>query len=113
MDFERETEKSRVEINKWVSDNTENKISELIPTDGLDACTVMVLVNAVYFYGKWMNSFDKNLTQTGEFYVLKDKKIDVKMMSTEGSFMYGSIAKDESKNRQGVDLIKLPFKFGK
>lgn len=57
------------EINEFVEDNTEGRIDEII--DDLSHDTIAVLVNAVYFYGDWTESFDEDKTEEEEF-TLKD-----------------------------------------
>ncbi|TDE12212.1 serpin family protein [Jiangella asiatica] len=49
---------ARDAINGWVADNTEDKISELIPADALSAATKLVLVNALYAKAPWDTAFD-------------------------------------------------------
>ncbi|XP_051964810.1 plasma protease C1 inhibitor-like [Xyrauchen texanus] len=43
-------------INNWVADKTNHKITELV--DEVDPSTMFVLINAVYFNGKWKMFFD-------------------------------------------------------
>ena len=45
------------EINSWVYEHTDHQIAKII--DGLDPLTVMVLVNAITFDGKWKESYDE------------------------------------------------------
>ena len=52
MDFAMETEKSRIAINKWIEDQTEQKIKDLLQPGIIDTDTAMVLANAIYFKGK-------------------------------------------------------------
>jgi serpin B len=48
MDFIRNASSARLEINAWVEDQTRQRIRELIPLDGIDRETRLVLVNAIY-----------------------------------------------------------------
>ena len=49
MDFINETEASRVAINAWVSEQTNERIKELIPRGIITTATRLVLVNAIFF----------------------------------------------------------------
>ena len=42
-------EDARVTINNWVSNQTEDKIRQVLPEGALDSNTVLVLVNTIYF----------------------------------------------------------------
>ncbi|ELP89908.1 leukocyte elastase inhibitor A, putative [Entamoeba invadens IP1] len=57
-DFEKEAENTRQEINAFVAQKTQNLIKDLIPSGVINATTVAVLVNAIYFKGIWREKFD-------------------------------------------------------
>jgi serpin B len=67
VDYKTAAEPARVEINRWVADNTKDRIKELIAKDLLDAMTRLVLVNAVYLKADWEIPFEKDLTNDGTF----------------------------------------------
>ncbi|MEE9229510.1 MAG: serpin family protein, partial [Acidobacteriota bacterium] len=69
VDFHRAAEAARVKINLWVEDKTRRKIRDLISPDGIDADTRLVLVNAVYFKGKWVLQFRKSDTLDEPFLI--------------------------------------------
>ncbi|MBN1611179.1 MAG: serpin family protein [Polyangiaceae bacterium] len=52
-------------INEWVADATHDKITNLLQDLPSDAA--MVLVNALYFNGKWLDAFDKSGTDSSAF----------------------------------------------
>ena len=80
LDFVNETEESRLTINKWVSDQTEGRIEDLIPQGAIDALTRLVLTNAIYFNAAWEHPFDKDVTSDGPFYLLDGGQVTVPMM---------------------------------
>jgi serpin B len=100
LDFITETEKSRVAINDWVSDQTEGRIKDLIPPGAIDALTRLVLTNAIYFNAAWENPFDKKMTADGQFYLLDGGQVRVPMMKQTESFGY-----TEGEGYQAVELL--------
>ncbi|MBT8470033.1 MAG: serpin family protein [Deltaproteobacteria bacterium] len=80
MDFVNETEQSRVAINAWVADKTEDRIEELIPQGVVDAATRLVLVNAIYFKASWAEPFDEANTTDDPFTLLDDTEITAPTM---------------------------------
>lgn len=52
-------------INKWVEDKTEGRIKDLVHDLGED--TLMVLVNAISFDGKWKKTFSEDDIYQGKF----------------------------------------------
>ncbi|XP_015864625.3 serine protease inhibitor A3N-like [Peromyscus maniculatus bairdii] len=68
-------------INDYVRKQTQGKIKELI--SDLDVRTVMVLVNYIYFKGKWKTSFDPEDTFESEFHLGKRRSVKVPMMHIE------------------------------
>jgi serpin B len=57
---------ARLTINRWVSDETHAKIPNLLPPNSVDASTVFVLTNAVYFKADWQTPFDPD-SRNGTF----------------------------------------------
>ena len=53
MDFIGDAEGSRQKINTWVEEKTRDKIKDLLPFGIIEADTLMVLVNAIYFKGSF------------------------------------------------------------
>jgi serpin B len=103
VDFKEDNnrEQSRLKINDWVAQRTNNKIQELIQKDNLDKNTRMVLVNAVYFLAKWHQPFNKKLTQTDTFFSFDGK--------TEKSFMKGDMRINYAEAK-GLQMAEIPYK---
>ena len=103
LDYITQPEESRQTINKWVSDQTKEKIQELIPQGAIDGDTRMVLSNAIYFKATWLEAFNKELTEDGIFYSLNGEKNPVQMMS-QGS-------DTNLRYFEGVDFqaVELPY----
>jgi serpin B len=99
LDFVNETEKSRITINDWISQETEGRIKDLIPPGAVDALTRLVLTNAIYFNAAWAYPFDKKMTENGLFYLLDGVQVTVPMMKQTRSFGY-----TKGENYQAVEL---------
>jgi serpin B len=67
-DFKEHSDQERLRINGWVEDQTRKRIRDLIPMNGVNAGTRMVLVNALYLNAPWMAPFDKRNTADRSFY---------------------------------------------
>jgi serpin B len=81
VDFVNQSEAVRSQINQAVSDQTHQKITNLIPEGALTPLTRLVLVNAIYFKADWEEQFDPNDTSDGPFHLLDGTVTQVKMMS--------------------------------
>jgi len=51
-------EESRGIINKWVSEQTEGRIEDLVPKGAINTWTRLVLTNAIYFNAAWLHPFE-------------------------------------------------------
>ena len=81
LDFLNAPEPSRLTINTWVADQTNNKIQNLLPLGSIDSSTRLVLTNAVYFNAAWNIPFDPNDTHDGSFTLLDGSNVTVKFMN--------------------------------
>lgn len=89
LDFVRSTEKSRLKINTWVEEKTKSRIKDLLAQGTVDQMTRLVLTNAIYFLGKWENTFEKSATTEENFYLSSTETTTVPLMVQEDYFPYG------------------------
>ena len=87
-DFVNQADRVVEEINRWVSDQTEEKIQDILSPGALDAMTRMALANAIYFKAAWNDQFDIDNTQPAPFYLLDGSEVQVDMMSGEMRLPY-------------------------
>jgi serpin B len=99
LDFAKAPEDCRVTINDWVSEETEQKIKDLLPAGSITPQTVLVLANAIYFNAAWSYPFDEGLTHDGLFYLLDGGQVTVPMMEETKYLGYG-----EGEGYQAVEL---------
>ena len=104
LDFITETEKSRLTINKWVYDQTEKRIENLIPQGAIGQLTRLVLTNAIYFNAAWAYPFDEHMTADGLFYLLDGGQVSTPMMKQTESFGY--------TEGEGYQAVELPYDGG-
>lgn len=83
MDFINSPDPSRKIINQWVSDETKDKINNLLPENSITSDTKMVLVNAIYFKADWLSPFDANDTYDSTFKLLDSSEVTVPMMGQQ------------------------------
>jgi len=80
LDFKNQPENSRLIINNWVENQTNDKIKDLIPPGVIDPFTRLVITNAVYFKGTWVKQFDPNETKDDTFLVAPGNTVHIQMM---------------------------------
>jgi serpin B len=88
LDYQNEPEASRLFINEWVEERTEERIQDLLPEGSIRPDTAAVLTNALYFKAPWALPFDEDLTDTGEFTTLSNQTVQADMMSQSEEFAY-------------------------
>ena len=98
--FTEAPENSRVAINDWIAQQTEEKIKDLIPSGAIDNLTRLVLTNAIYFNAAWLHPFDERATAEGDFHLLAGNSVKVPMMRQTESFGYARNA-----GYQAVELL--------
>jgi len=80
LNFAENPDGSRIIINNWVSDQTEQKINDLLPPGSIDALTRFVLTNAIYFKASWADKFNPANTVPETFTLLDGSTKTVQMM---------------------------------
>jgi serine protease inhibitor len=85
-------------INDWVENATYNKITDMVESP-LDPNLVALLLNAIYFKGKWTHEFDKKHTENRTFYLTDGSTKDVPLMMLNEKLAYL-----ENENFQAVSL---------
>ncbi len=101
LDFITAPEESRIKINKWVSDQTEDRIKDLIPQGVIDPTTRLVLTNAIYFNAAWQYPFEKNDTDNEDFNLLDGGKVTTPMMKQTKMLGY--------TEGTGYQAVELPY----
>lgn len=105
VDFKNKVEASAT-VNNWVEDNTNHKIKDLIAPDDINDDTKAILVNALYFSGKWVSQFEDYNTRNKKFFKTKDDSIDVATMSQTEYFKYYESPTLKAK------FLELPYSGG-
>ena len=94
------------ELNAWASRSTSGRIPKIL--DDLDEGDRAVLLNAVYFKGKWVKEFPKTSSRLGGgpypvvFQPTDGKAFETKLMSQDGRFDYAETA--------AWQAVRLPYK---
>jgi serpin B len=102
IDFVANAAAATQRINKWVADQTHDRIRDLIPGGALDKTTRLVLANALYLKAPWASEFSQNATQPEPFFVHGGAPTDVPMMQKRNDhFGYSG--------REGFTIVSLPY----
>jgi serpin B len=104
VDYQKDAEAARREINDWVSRATYEKIKDIIPEGVLDALTRLVLANAVYFKAAWRHPFEPDATRAAPFRLLDGTTVEVRMMHELSGL--------ESMSGDGYRAVELPYAGG-
>ncbi|KAG8449076.1 hypothetical protein GDO86_015939 [Hymenochirus boettgeri] len=100
-DFKNEEEAKKL-INDYVEKKTHGKIAELLKS--VNPQSVLLLINYIYFRGKWEKPFEVEFTKDGDFHVDNETVVTVPMMSKNGRF---NVAYDKE---HGCTVVEIPYK---
>ena len=101
VDFKANPEATRAQINKWVADQTREKIRDLIPQGGIKELTRLVLANAIYLKAPWAWEFNDKLTKPKPFHLRGGGPVDVPTMENQKTFGYAK--------RNGFTAVSVPY----
>ncbi|NXM72182.1 A1AT2 antiproteinase, partial [Serilophus lunatus] len=88
-------------INKYVETKTHGKIVDVV--ESLDAGTVMVLINYIFFKGSWEKPFNNLNTRDDDFFLDAKNSVKVKMMHQNKAF---NIHRDEALS---CWVVEIPY----
>lgn len=88
-------------VNGWCSEKTHGKIENMLSE--LDHDTVMLLINALYFNGKWGFKFNEK-TNKEKYASISGESVNVDMMSAFKDMRYTSV--------NGWSMVELPYGNG-
>ena len=103
LDYKKNAELSRLEINEWVADRTMEKIKDILPANSLNSESRLVLVNALYFKAPWLDEFSAAATSDADFFTAGGRRT-VRMMR---SVRYAPYFETED-----FQVVKLPYEQG-
>jgi serpin B len=101
LNFRENPEAARQHINRWVAEQTRDRIRDLIPANGLNEMVRLVLANAIYVKAPWASEFSAAATQPQPFHVRGGGPADVPTMHQNRSLGYAK--------REGFTAIGLPY----
>ncbi|MGC8979739.1 serpin family protein [Caldisericum sp.] len=101
LDFINNVKQAVTTINTWVENKTANRIKNLVSEDVVKSAK-MVLTNAIYFKGEWLDKFSEGSTKDKDFKITPSLTIKVPMMEQVTHLKYA-----ESVDAQ---LLELPYK---
>jgi len=104
LDFKKDPEASRITINNWVEDQTNDKIKDLIPQGLIDELTRLVLTNAVYFKGEWIKQFNEKDTRDENFRISKNNSVKVPMMQRTDEDAKFNYAENDK-----LQILEMPY----
>ncbi len=104
LDFKKDPESSRITINNWVENQTNDKIKGLIPSGIINAVTRLVLTNAIYFKGEWVRQFNKNDTKEENFRTSKNSYVKTSIMRrTDEEARFNYFENDK------LQILEMPY----
>lgn len=104
VDFAKNSEAARVNINTWVEKQTQGKIKDILGNDAVNSMTRLVLVNAIYFKGNWDKQFKAEATRDAKFRINKNETKPVKMMHQKSKFPLTYISEI------ACQILEMPYK---
>ena len=101
--FATSPEEARTSINAWVSEQTNERIEELLPDGSIDRLVRAVLINTIFFDAAWAAPFDESQTSPAPF-ATPAGQVEVPMMTRRDNYKVAS--------GDGWTGIEIPYEGG-
>ncbi|MFD0835682.1 serpin family protein [Mariniflexile aquimaris] len=76
------------DINRWVSDKTNQRITNMVTPSDINSETKLMISNAVYFKGEWLTKFEKLRTAESTFFTDNENQYKVDFMNITENLNY-------------------------
>ena len=87
-------------INTWIREATRGRVKNMLGPESITADTRFILVNTIFFKGRWHSKFERG-TRQEPFFVTPEQRVAVPMMFQKNKF--------RSAERDGVSILELPY----
>jgi serpin B len=101
VDFRGDSEGARQQINDWVAEHTQGKITDLFGPGDIDSRTRLTIANALYFKAEWLNQFEPDLTRDEPFHA-PGGDVSAPTMHRKATYRYARLP--------GYQAVALPYK---
>jgi serpin B len=101
IDFAHAPGEARDQINRAVSDATDQKITDLLAPGMVTSATALVMTNAVYMKAAWAEPFMKPMTKKANFRTQGGRIIQADLMDATEALPYAEV--------DGAQVITLPY----
>ncbi|KAK6758066.1 hypothetical protein RB195_015716 [Necator americanus] len=100
LDF-RNAKQTAQKIDKFVSDATMDRIKDIVTESTVEGADSLI-INAIYFHGKWQHAFDKRYSRNDTFHSSTVKQKEIEYMNGNRVVQY--YAEDED-----MQVLSLPY----
>jgi serpin B len=94
-------ERTAGKINRWVADQTQDKVQNLVSPDILQNDPAMVLTNAIYFKARWAEKFHSAQIKQAKFHISAAQDVNADMMNMQDDFYL--------TQADGVKVLSVPY----
>jgi len=107
LDFQNQPESATKIINSWVSENTNEKIKNLIPKGVINTMTKLVIANALALKVSWTKKFDE--PKLGRFEVSPNNFNKVMMMTSSRCSCKSTSFRGVTNLMTSAEVVTMPF----
>jgi serpin B len=88
IDFYRNSEGAKLNINEWIHEKTQGRVSKGINNVVFEKNTQMLVVSSIFMKGVWLIPFNQNFSKEMPFFIDQATTTSVTMMVTSGRFRF-------------------------
>jgi len=82
------TQEALSAINQWTDEKTNHRINKIVDASMIDPNTKILITNAIYFKGAWLNKFDKKKSNSDLFFAIDENVYSVNFLHISEQLLY-------------------------